>query len=124
MLTIRSGQESTFEEIAERGFVTRAIAHLRRHFSTQMRQGTTDEQLGAWARASTSRAEAFELRTERQIICFLDCEAMLGVRFYEQEAHGWAKVVLSSTKLSADDRARLLLATSSSIYQSRNPVRA
>ena len=111
MLTIRSRQESTFEEIAERGFVNRAVAHLRRHFSRQMRQGTTDEQLETWARGAMLRAEEFELRTERQIMCFMDCEAMLGMPFYEQAAHDCSNVVMSSAKQNAADRARLIFAT-------------
>jgi hypothetical protein len=119
MLTIRSEQDATFGENATAGFVRRAVSHLRAELSDRVID-RSDDQLRAWVRDAITRADFFGLRTEKQIICFLDSEVLLGPQFYQYPHLGWAQEILSSTKLHPDDKSRLLLAAACSVYQSTN----
>jgi hypothetical protein len=114
MLEIRQSQAQGFAEGATAGFVRRVVAHLRQKLPDRVRS-FTDSQLSDWVRDVIARGAPFGLKSERQIVCLVDCEVLLGQRFYETLGHAWAKVTLQSTKLHPEDKAQLLLATACSL---------
>jgi hypothetical protein len=114
MLRIRPDQTGQFEQDAIEKFVRRAIAHLHKELSDRV-IGKSDRDLAFWVHDIMKRAESFDLKTEQQIMCFLDAEALLGVRFYDDPRYAWAKELVRSKHLSPPDKAGLLLATACSV---------
>src|SRR5215467_10139901 len=119
MLKIRPDQTAQFELDAVERFVRRAVAHLRKELPDRV-NAKNDAQLAQWVRDAMARAGPFDLRTEKQIMFFLDAEVLLGPRFYESPEHDWAGKVLTSGKLHPDDKAGVLLATACSFDRERN----
>ena len=117
--TIRNEQKDAFAESAQRQFERTAVEHLRKEMTEQVKK-FSDEQLRVWVREAIVRAQRFGLVTQRQIMCFLDSEVLLGKRFYESAQDAWADKVLRSDQLVGNDKAGLLLATACSVYRERS----
>jgi hypothetical protein len=113
MLKIRQEQAVAFENRAFERFIQNAIIHLRQQLSERIAL-KSDQELANWVRDARQRAKTFNLVTEKQIMCFLDAEVLLGQKYYEAKQHNWAWQVLKSKKLGPDDKAGLLLATACS----------
>lgn len=116
---IRQEQLKELEQVASRRFERAAVDHLRSELTSKV-AGLSDLHLLEWTRDVVSRAASFQLLTQRQAMCFLDAEVLLGRRFYEQPSHTWALHVLRSDKLLPQDKAMLLLATACSIQRERD----
>jgi hypothetical protein len=118
VLNIRNEQATAFQANAYTGFLRRAVQHLRKELPHRV-VDRSDPELADWARDATRRAETYGLRTERQIMFFLDAEVLLGANFYADPRHAWAATVLQSNKLHPDDKAGTLLATACSLDRER-----
>lgn len=114
MLKIRPDQTPSFEASAIDNFVQRAVSHLRTELPDHVR-ALSDQQLDTWVRDVMMRGEAFGLRSEKQVICMLDSEVLLGPKFYDDPKHRWARTIVTSDKLHPDDKSRVLLATACSV---------
>jgi hypothetical protein len=114
-LIIRNSQKEAFSAASNHAFEQSAIEHLRKELPEAV-AGRSDDDLLVWVRDAVSRSSAFGLKTQRQIMCFLDAEALLGERFYRQKGNEWAMSVLRSANLSAQDKAGVLLATACSVH--------
>jgi hypothetical protein len=114
MLTLKENQLARLVQNAEDGFVKRALDHVAESFPGKA-YSIRDPALRAFIVDSMKRAECFGLKSERQIMCFIDSECLLGQMFYSRGEHAWARKVLDSKVLLGDDKARLLLATACSL---------
>ena|ERR1039458_3514913 len=119
-MIIRRDQQLAFERSATERFERAALEHLRNELPDRI-TGLSDDHVRAWIRGAIPRANSFDLKTEREIMCFLDAEALLGENFYNTEEHAWASQVLGSRELNAQDKSGILLATACSVYRDRTP---
>ena len=117
-MIIRNSQKEAFSAASIRAFEQSAIEHLRKEFP-QVVEGRSDEDLLVWVRDAVSRSGTFGLKTQRQIMCFLDAEALLGESFYREPRHKWAMTTLKSRNVSPQDKSMLLLATACSIHREK-----
>ena len=115
MLRIRQEQTRPFAEQSAARFLRTAIAHLRQKLPERV-QSRTDVELEEWAKDVEQRMAGFGLGTEKQIMCVLDAEVLLGPRFYERPEHYWAMDALTGNKLGPSDKAALILATACSFH--------
>lgn len=97
-------------------FLEQAVQHLRQELSDQTRQ-YTDAQLRNRVRICIQRTQKYELKSKREVMCFVDVTFLLGESFDTDGSQPWAMALLSSTRLSSGDRANLLLATACSVYR-------
>jgi hypothetical protein len=110
MLKIRQEQLDAFLAVRWDAFYRRVRLHVRKELPEEAAL-LGEAGLRLVFDSSVRRAESYGLRTERQIVCIVDATVLLGDRFEEREEYGWAKAVLNSPVLIADDRARLVLMT-------------
>jgi len=108
MLKIRQEQLDAFLAVRWDAFYRRVRAHVRKELPEESAR-LGEAGLRLVFDSSVRRAESYGLRTERQIVCMVDATVLLGDRFEEREEYYWAKEVLNSAILIADDRARLVL---------------
>ena len=114
MLNIRNDQIGMLSERMVSNFVNRALLHIRAHFPDRV-LNQTDEQLRREIGDAIKRAGEFNFSTERQIMCFIDVEVILGRYFYDDPRYLWMKAVLKSSSLNDDDRSRVLLSSAFSV---------
>lgn len=116
MFKIRKEQEEIFRQQALREFEDKAVQHLRRDLSEQT-ASFSDDDLRLRVRQCIPRSSDYGLTTQKQIICFVDVSFLLGEQFDTDPSHAWAGELLKGQKLSATNRANLLLATACSVYK-------
>ncbi len=105
MFTIGTAHWLAFRAAAAEDFTTRAM----RHFRASMKLGALDDdQLRARIDRGVDEAAGFGLSSEQQVIAFLTASLVLGPAFASEV--DWAREVLRSPALGADDKALLLLA--------------
>ena len=114
MLRMRQEQIREFDNAAFGNFMRRAVEHLRRELPECV-SARTDEDLAIWVREAVFRGEAHLLRTERQIMCLLDSEVLLGPRFYEDPRHAWALALLCDAGVDPNEKGEGLLARACSL---------
>src|SRR5205809_2594726 len=110
MLQIRQTQLDVFRPLMLRDFEERAISHFRRQLPEHVAQ-CSDDQLCARIRRFIDEAGRYGLHTEYNVLCFADASILLGDGFEQEGDHSWALGVLRNSKLSAQQRAELLLDT-------------
>jgi hypothetical protein len=114
MFRIRAGHDAALGAAALEQFMGRAVQHLRRDLATQT-AGWSDEELRQRVMECIPRAGAYGLATQRELMCFVDVSFLLGNSFDTDLGQVWAAKLLRSAKLSAGDRANLLLSTACSV---------
>ena len=116
MLKLQKEQVDAFKLQALQQFLEQATKHLRLDL-TEQTEVYTDAQLGHRVRSIIPRAGKYGLKTQREIMCFVDVSFLLGEHFDTDSSQPWATDLLNSKKLSSGDRANLLLATACSVYR-------
>jgi hypothetical protein len=116
MAKIRQEQEDLFRQEAEADFNRRVLLHVRRDL-TEPAAAMSDEEILRIVRECGPRAAKHGLTSERHLMCFVDASILLGRSFEEKPSQAWARELLKSSKLSATDKANLLLATACSVYK-------
>jgi len=114
MLKIRQEQIDALVAVRWEAFFIRVCKHVRKAFPEVARQ-LGDAGLRPVFDSVVRRSHAFELRTERQIVCMMDATILLGDQFEDHPRYQWARDVLTSPYLVADDRAKLVLVTATRI---------
>jgi hypothetical protein len=97
-------------QVAEDNFVQRAVAHLRTEFP-ETTKPKSDRALAARVRRGRDRAAGYGLRSQKQVMWFLDAGMILGEKFDTGKDHPWARRILLDPRKSADYRARTVLET-------------
>ena len=116
MLKIRQAQVDAFADLRWEAFFHRTSQHVRANFPDAT-GGMSETDLRLVFDSVVRRCQAFGLHSERQIICMMDSTMLLGDRFEEQPKYRWARDVLTSERMSADDRAKRVLAAAVRVGQ-------
>jgi hypothetical protein len=90
-----------------RDFENRAIRHLRTELPEESKP-YSDEELRARVQRAMARCRQYDLRTEYQIVCFVDAGMLLGEEDFDTN-RGWARFALAACNMSADRRAHATL---------------
>ena len=117
-LKFQRDREEAFRQDAEANFNRRVLLHVRRDL-TKPAAGLSDEDVLRRVRECGPRAAKYGLVTEKHLICFVDSSILLGPEFDQDPKLKWVPDLLASDKLSATDKANLLLATACSIYSGK-----
>jgi hypothetical protein len=118
VLKIRQEQSDVFRRESLDRFEANAVRHLRTHLADPT-QDYTDEELRQRVRNCISRSTSHGLRSEQQVMCFVDTSFLLNEQFDTDPAHAWAAKVLRSEKLEPGQKATVLLATATNVYNGR-----
>jgi hypothetical protein len=118
MLRISQEQADVFRQEAEADFNRRVLKHVRRDLADPA-AGLSDEDILRRARECAPLAGKHGLVTEKQLMCFVDTSILLGQGFDRDPNQKWVQTLLASTKLSAGDKANLLLATACCVYSGK-----
>lgn len=108
MLKIRDEQAEALSAAAVDRFDRRALLHVRSELPDVV-QGRSDQDLLDVIASTRRAAPRFSLTSERQIMCLVDSAVILGDQFWIRAHRSWALPVLRSKKLSANERAQLVL---------------
>ena len=79
-MRIRPEQIETMKSLAIANFEQRTIKHLRTYLAEQTCE-QTDEQLRLRIRSCVPRAGEYGLKSQKEIISFVDCTYLVGERF-------------------------------------------
>ncbi len=120
---IRQEQAAEFRLDALERFEDNAVRHLRTHLAGPT-EGLTDGDLRHRVRDCIARSTGFGLASEQQVMCFVDASFLLASeRFEDDPGHVWARIVLESPRLRPGEKASILLATATNVYnQQRHRV--
>jgi hypothetical protein len=86
-----------------RDFENRTIRHLRTELPGESKP-YSDEELRARVQRASARCRDYDLRTEYQIVCFVDAGMLLDEEDFDTK-RGWARFALTACTMSADRRA-------------------
>lgn len=107
---LRDEHVAAMGQVAEENFFDRGAIHLRKTFPDTT-AGMSDEELRERVRNGRNRAAPYGLRSEKQVMWFVDSAMILGETFDTGEVHPWARAILIDPARSADDRGRTVLET-------------
>jgi hypothetical protein len=115
MFTIRQSHKDEFRRRALERFSARAISHLRTHLSGPT-SGYSDDELRRRVNDTIARSSKYGLRSEQEVMCFLDATFLLGEGFDTDPAHAWAGRLLGSDAISPSGKASVLLWTANVVH--------
>lgn len=119
MLTIRKDQMAAFSANAQAQFALRCEAHLREYFPEECgRLGPRE--VAASVRLALGKADDYRLKSERDILRYLNLMYTLGFDFDRNVP--WASGILTDGRLSSASKMRLL--TERTLYAANDAARA
>ena len=120
-MKVQPAHLSAFESAAMIEFEARALAHLRGPLA-EVTAALGDAELLARVRAVIPRAAQYGLKSEQEVIVFLDTSFLLGDEAFDRNpAYQWSDTLLNSTEYSPREKAALLIDRAFEVYQARHP---
>jgi hypothetical protein len=107
MINMQPEHIRAFETAQMKGFEDRAIAHARKTLPRET-EGRDDNQLRSLFQREIVKSQSYGLKSERQILCFLDAGLMLGEGFDRAPNRGWVRELLLDSRRHPEERARTL----------------
>ncbi len=107
MFQLREEHEKALASVALENFEDRAVVHIRKNLPRQA-AGLTEEDLRSRIRRESERSRTFGLKSEQQIMRFVDANFVLGEKYLDDPGNQWAHQILQE-KTGADERAIKLL---------------
>jgi hypothetical protein len=107
MIEMQPEHIRAFETAQMRSFEDRAIAHARKTLPLET-ESLDDGQLRSRFQREIVKSQSYGLKSERQILCFLDAGLMLGEGFDRAPNRGWVRELLLDSQRHPEERARTL----------------
>tara|TARA_R110002126_G_scaffold6119_2_gene32176 strand:+ start:1906 stop:2268 length:363 start_codon:yes stop_codon:yes gene_type:complete len=107
MLKIRPEQQTILLEAKRKRFVTRLIAHLRRHWTEDV-AAMDDAALGEYVVQERVKAEDYGISIEADVVKYVEVSCLLGPSFDNDSAYPWAKTILRHPDWRGRVKAQLL----------------
>lgn len=104
MLVIRREQMLVLSNSAISTFHKRLEGHIRTCWPHRF-QGRDCSDVRGWIERCVARAGSYDIKAERDIVRYLDSQALMGEGFEDSTEESWAQDILSSAKLSPQSKA-------------------
>ena len=107
MLKIRPDQEAVLLRAKRERFVTRVMAHLRRHWTEEV-SGMDEAGLRDHIETHRDKAEDYGVDIEADVMKYIEVASLLGPGFDNDAAYPWAKKILRNADWRGRVKAQLL----------------
>jgi hypothetical protein len=118
MFKMRAEHREAFRRAALEDFEERAIANLRNRLPEQA-SGVSTDAFRARVRKGLTRAAAYDLTTEFEVVTFIEAELLLGDRFDTDPRNLPVHLILKNKTLKPSRKAEWLLTFAESMARSR-----